>query len=166
MSQRSLFDDTRRQAAAAIEPLAPTMQARVLAFIRDRGQRGATDQEIAAGLDMLPDTARARRVELVKAGQVRPSGVTRPSQHGGPRPRPCDVWITMDVIGTTPPATRPEQDPPTSPAECKCGSTRFNDVRLDHPPHNGQSVRRDCARCKRTWGFPLWYGQAVGVQPS
>lgn len=48
--------------------------------------------------------------------------------------------------------------------ECeRCGSDRVVDVRLNHAPHNGRSVRRDCARCGKTLGFPEWYGQAHGV---
>ncbi len=39
-------------------------------------------------------------------------------------------------------------------AICPCGSTEY----VDHPIHGGQSLRRDCARCGRFIGFPLWYG--------
>lgn len=39
---------------------------------------------------------------------------------------------------------------------CRCGSTTWRDV----PIHEGLSVRRDCAGCRRFIGFPLWYGQA------
>jgi hypothetical protein len=38
-----------------------------------------------------------------------------------------------------------------SPCE-HCGSTSVNDV----PIHVGRSVRRDCALCNRTLGFPHW----------
>lgn len=49
--------------------------------------------------------------------------------------------------------------------ECeRCGSDRVVDVRLDHWPHNGRSVRRDCGRCHRTFEFPLWYGQEVELR--
>ena len=48
--------------------------------------------------------------------------------------------------------------PPAAPVEmekiCRCGSTRHRDV----PIHNGRSARRDCARCGRFLGFPVWYG--------
>jgi hypothetical protein len=37
----------------------------------------------------------------------------------------------------------------------RCGSTEFRDF----PIHDGASVGRDCAHCRRTWGFPVWYGQ-------
>lgn len=38
---------------------------------------------------------------------------------------------------------------------CRCGSTEFVDAKI----HEGKSVRRDCKRCKRTAGFPVWYGK-------
>jgi hypothetical protein len=34
----------------------------------------------------------------------------------------------------------------------KCGSEEFIDVAI----HGGNSVRRDCAKCGRTMGFPVW----------
>lgn len=34
----------------------------------------------------------------------------------------------------------------------KCGSQEFIDVTI----HGGNSVRRDCAKCGRTAGFPVW----------
>ena len=38
----------------------------------------------------------------------------------------------------------------------RCGSTDFIDTTI----HAGQSTRRDCAKCRRTWGFPVWYGKS------
>jgi hypothetical protein len=47
--------------------------------------------------------------------------------------------------------------------ECdRCGFDRFVDVRI----HAGRSRRRDCARCGRTLGFPVWYGQASEAEPA
>ena len=39
----------------------------------------------------------------------------------------------------------------------RCGSSGFRDV----PIHDGQSVRRDCARCHRFLGWPVWYGNTI-----
>ena len=36
----------------------------------------------------------------------------------------------------------------------RCGAAKFVEV----PTHGGASVRRDCGRCGRTWGFPVWRG--------
>jgi hypothetical protein len=38
---------------------------------------------------------------------------------------------------------------------CRCGSTAWRDV----PIHGGQSVRRDCRRCRKFLSFPVWYGK-------
>lgn len=40
----------------------------------------------------------------------------------------------------------------------RCGGLDFEDIRI----HDGQSVRRDCTFCGRTWGFPVWYGKSEG----
>jgi len=36
-----------------------------------------------------------------------------------------------------------------------CGHPEYRDTKI----HDGQSIRRDCARCGRTAGFPLWFGK-------
>ncbi len=54
------------------------------------------------------------------------------------------------------PATHPPAKVRTPPV-CRCGSTRWNDVVLHHEPHNGQSTRRDCAKCRRFISFPVWH---------
>ena len=46
---------------------------------------------------------------------------------------------------------------PTAPV-CRCGSTTWRDV----PIHDGQSVRRDCAGCRRFLNFPVWHGIDTG----
>jgi hypothetical protein len=44
------------------------------------------------------------------------------------------------------------------PGECpRCRSTGFRDAAI----HNGQSVRRDCARCGRTIEFVTWYERVL-----
>lgn len=49
----------------------------------------------------------------------------------------------------------PSEQPPV--VRCpRCGPTAFNDF----PIHGGQSVRRDCANCKRFILFPVWYGDS------
>ena len=37
----------------------------------------------------------------------------------------------------------------------RCGSTETADFSI----HDGQSIRRDCAKCGRFQSFPLWYGR-------
>jgi hypothetical protein len=49
----------------------------------------------------------------------------------------------------------PVIEPNTSKnAVCRCGSTAWRDVLI----HDGQSLRRDCGRCGRFLGWPIWYG--------
>ncbi|HUT10728.1 MAG TPA: hypothetical protein VMY42_09545 [Thermoguttaceae bacterium] len=81
--------DTRGAAGEAIGPHLDRLQQAVLGFIRGRGDRGATDQELAAGLELQSDTTRARRVELRDAGLVCDSGRRRPTSTG----RAATVWI-------------------------------------------------------------------------
>jgi hypothetical protein len=57
-----------------------------------------------------------------------------------------------EASGVPPPGVAP------GPGECpRCRSTGFRDV----PIHNGQSVRRDCARCGRFIAFVVWYGRLM-----
>jgi hypothetical protein len=48
---------------------------------------------------------------------------------------------------------------PTAKPVCRCGSTTWRDVAI----HDGQSTRRDCARCGRFIDFSRWYG-AIALQ--
>jgi hypothetical protein len=56
------------------------------------------------------------------------------------------------------PAMAAQSDPPepTTPV-CRCGSTTWRDVRI----HEGQTVRRDCDRCRRFLDFPVWHGKST-----
>lgn len=74
--------DTERAAAELVTPRTGTQRARVLDYIGEAGQRGATDEEVAAGLGMLANTERPRRVELEEGGWVRDSGRRRDTASG------------------------------------------------------------------------------------
>ena len=54
-------------------------------------------------------------------------------------------------------ATQSPREPVLSTAttKCRCGDSRWIEI----PIHRGQSVRRDCYRCRRFVDFPLWYGR-------
>jgi hypothetical protein len=120
MLQRSLFDapiradapttqgpmapyirtsQTSQAAAASIASVANAARGKILAFIAGRGVYGATDQEIAADLAMLSDSARARRCELRDRGDIVDSGYQRPTPSG----RAATVWVaTRYFPGNTP----------------------------------------------------------------
>src|SRR5579862_7683128 len=80
---------TSRAAAHAIREAAPTLRTRVLEFIADCGEHGATNDEIAAGLGMLLQSVCARANELWEQHAIADSGRTRLSRSG----RPAKVWV-------------------------------------------------------------------------
>jgi predicted transcriptional regulator len=75
---------TSIEAAEAIKPTAATLRLKVLEFVRSQGEYGATNNEIAAALNMRLATVCARRNELVKSGSLRTDGTTRLSDTGRP----------------------------------------------------------------------------------
>jgi hypothetical protein len=63
-------------------------------------------------------------------------------------------------------ADGPLQNSENPPLVCRCGSTAWRDVVLEHEPHNGNSIRRECARCGWLLDFPLWYGKPNSLHGS
>lgn len=80
---------TSRSAAIRAEPTAGTLRAAVLAFIRDSGPSGATDEEIQDALALPGSTERPRRIECLTAGTIRDSGQVRATKSG----RWAAVWV-------------------------------------------------------------------------
>jgi hypothetical protein len=108
MSERTLFDYvaevepdppcqrhsvTSREAAESIKPDASELRRRVLAYLRGRGEDGATDEEMQDALGMGGSTQRPRRRELELAETVRNSGRTRRTKSG----RNAVVWIASQT---------------------------------------------------------------------
>lgn len=131
--------DTRRAALEAIQPARSRLARAVLAYIAERGGRGATDEEIAAGLGLQADTARARRCELRDAGDVHDS-TGRRATHSGRR---ATVWLAAD---------RPTLERTSRPAACN--------HTIDHTDPAGTWVERQrggerivvCSGCGRYYG--------------
>jgi hypothetical protein len=73
---------TSNEAAAQIEPAAGTLREQVLAFVRNCGRFGATDEEIQLALSMNPNTQRPRRQELEQLGLIVRTDRTRPTRSG------------------------------------------------------------------------------------
>jgi len=67
---------------------APTQQRKVWAFLKGRGDYGATDEEGMALLQ-IGESYRPRRIALVDAGLVNDSGRTRETRSG----RNAVVWV-------------------------------------------------------------------------
>ena len=136
MRQGSLFDS---RGAARVSTDARGDRQRVLEYLAGRGHAGATDHEIAAGLGMLPDTARARRVELRDAGLVRDSGQRRPSPTG----HAATVW-TLASVPATGQHTQTGNVPPIATAQ---------------PARVGLCKRGPCPWCHRF----AWWRSVHGV---
>lgn len=83
--------DTSFDAAVEIAPHTSTLRRKVLAFIRERGAEGATDEEVQEALGMAANTQRPRRVELVLMDQVVDTGRRRKTRSG----RSAIVWEAL-----------------------------------------------------------------------
>lgn len=73
---------TSKAAATSIEPVAGTVRAVVLAYIRGRGEYGATCEEIECGAQLKHQTASARVRELAQAGLIADSNTMRTTSSG------------------------------------------------------------------------------------
>ena len=51
--------------------------------------------------------------------------------------------------------TNRQRSVPKTPYCRRCHSTQFTDTKI----HGGRSIRRDCAQCGLTAGFPMWWGR-------
>jgi hypothetical protein len=93
--QRGLFDPPAnashgsRAAATHARQAAPRQRDLVMAFVRSRGEHGATNDEIADGLRLPIQSVCARANELAAVDQIHDSGQERPTNTG----RPGRVWI-------------------------------------------------------------------------
>lgn len=83
---------TSVDAADAALPKSGTQRRKVYDFIAEQGERGATDAEIIAGLDMAHQSVGPRRLELLEAGLIRDSIQRRLTPTG----QPAIVWVTTD----------------------------------------------------------------------
>lgn len=83
--------ETSLAAAESIKPRCGTDRARVLDCIRAAGELGVTDEEIQTLLSMNPSTQRPRRIELLNARLIQPSG-RRKTRSG----REAVTWICTE----------------------------------------------------------------------
>ncbi len=104
--------DTSRIAAVRVGGHAGTLRAAVLAILRERGEHGATDQEIQTALDLPSNTEIPRRWELVKTGAVVASGRKRKTRSNCP----ATVWVLSEfapkpaTIATVTPGDAPKTE--------------------------------------------------------
>jgi hypothetical protein len=88
--------DTSCEAARRIKRYAPTQELAVLHFVIDRGDHGATNEEIALGLALRTQSETARCNGLAKRGLVRDSGQRRATSSG----RQAIVWTATRTAAT------------------------------------------------------------------
>lgn len=86
---------TSKAAALRAEPLASTKRGELLAFLRGREAKGATDEEMQCLVPMNPNTQRPRRVELVQGAWIVNSGRTRKTLGGDD----AVVWVASEFAG-------------------------------------------------------------------
>ena len=86
--QFQTHSDTSREAARRVAGGAHSLRMKVYELIRSAAD-GLTDEEIQDALSMNPSTQRPRRVELVRMGLVRDSGIQRLTRSE----RFATVWI-------------------------------------------------------------------------
>jgi len=92
---------TSRAAAETVRPCVNSQAARVWGFIESQGERGATDKEIQAGLQLDGNSQRPRRVWLMRNGFVKPKGA--PCERGV-RERSI-VWVVAKRLELSPPGS-------------------------------------------------------------
>lgn len=80
---------TSKQAAERHLPRSGTKRHRIFDMIRDRGETGATDDEIEQTLELLHQSASAGRNTLATDGWIVDSGQRRPTRSGNP----AIVWV-------------------------------------------------------------------------
>ena len=78
------------RAAQEIAGTVDTLRRRVMSFIQLNGP--SSDDEIQQALSINPSTQRPRRIELVKLGLVRDSGLQGKTRSG----RACTLWVAAN----------------------------------------------------------------------
>lgn len=84
---------TSEAAGAAAAKRAPAIRSTIFAFIKSRGQAGATADEIEKHLNIPGNTVRPRLVELREDFRIERAPTTRPTRAG----RQAVVWVAIDA---------------------------------------------------------------------
>jgi hypothetical protein len=66
------------------------------------------------------------------------------------------TWLDDALAAYSPPANPFADARPITRCDI-CRSTQF----VDRPIHDGASLIRECATCRRFLGFPKWHGQEL-----
>jgi len=104
----------------------------------------------ALGVRLIPEGGSGLQIDFPSSG-LPPGLIDSLSCH--------KLQILALLAGTSPAPPCPGaavQEGTSAQVICRCGSSEW----IDTPIHNGQSHRRDCARCGWHIGFPWWHGKA------
>lgn len=85
--------DTQTAAASRMLPRSGTLRRKVYDFLVERGDQGATDEEVQWSLGMNPSTQRPRRIELVNAELAKDSGRRRKTRSASK----AIVWVVTSA---------------------------------------------------------------------
>jgi hypothetical protein len=86
-----VFRPTSQEAFESMLSELPPLRAKIYAMLVERGEMGATDEEMQLGIPMNPSTQRPRRGELADAGFVIESDKVRKTKSG----RNAIVWVAV-----------------------------------------------------------------------
>lgn len=89
------IQDTTLSARDQIKSKRLTLRDKVLNYITQAGDRGATDEELQQVLFMAGNTERPRRDELLSMGLIRDSGRRRKTSSN----RDAIVWVVRSQVG-------------------------------------------------------------------
>ncbi len=144
---------------------------RLLVEAKQDCPHGTWERWLAEHFDevICADSCRARRVELMDAGDVVDVGKRRPTHSG----RPAIVWIAREYVPKSDRPTEPSLEAPAGDVaeethgtlaagdqgeRCpRCECPRF----VETPIHLGRSVRLDCELCGAFVRFKVWHGKPV-----
>jgi|TARA_R100000482_G_C5127291_1_gene149522 hypothetical protein len=82
MVNSNMFNNESREAAESIAKSAPALRYRIESWIKSKGDRGATSDEVLVHFDIAYQTGSARVTELKQAGKLVPSGRRRRTRTG------------------------------------------------------------------------------------
>lgn len=89
------IQDTTLNARDQIKSKRLTLRDKVLNYISQSGDHGATDEELQQALFMAGNTERPRRDELLSMGLIRDSGRRRKTSSN----RDAIVWVVRSHVG-------------------------------------------------------------------
>ena len=108
----------------------------------------------ARDIRLSPDSEDGLTIDAPKDA-LTPDLIQRLKSHKGDLLAMLRPWPNVTQIPDTSSNGTTTDKAAATKAVCRCGSTDWRDV----PIHDGQSIRRECGRCRRFIDFSVWYGK-------